>query len=191
MTKILSQVKQYWLGFPKALKAFLVKAVLLIIIWKMAYFLVLKPYRILDKPLTNATTVCTIAFMQKFYPNSTFSWFGSNPETKKDQYATAIIKDNRRVLGIADPCNGLELHILYLGFLVCLPTNWKRLLAFAAAGVVLIFILNVLRCSAMMQLSIEDSKFFDFAHHYFFKLIVYAAIFGGWVWYSKKLSYEK
>jgi len=191
MNKVLLQAKEYWVGFPKALKSFLVKALLLIIVWKAAYFLVLKPYRVIDKPLTNITTVCTIKFMQLWYPNSTFSWFGSTPETRKDQYATAIYKDDKRVLGVADPCNALELHILYLGFLVCLPTNGKRLFAFAAGGIIIIFFLNVLRCSAMMQLSIQHSKFFDFAHHYFFKLIVYAAIFGGWVWYSKKVSHEK
>jgi hypothetical protein len=31
-------------------------------------------------------------------------------------------------------------------------------------------------------------QFFDVAHHYVFKIVVYGTIFLLWVWYSKKIS---
>ena len=96
--------------------------------------------------------------------------------------------NGRKVVGIADPCNALELYILFIGFLICVPTTTKRFILFSLGGIAVIFVLNILRCAGMIWVNIHRNEVFDFAHHYLFKLIVYAAIFGGWVWYSKYLT---
>jgi exosortase/archaeosortase family protein len=110
------------------------------------------------------------------------------PDNDFDLYCTFIIINGRRGVGIADPCNALELYVLYFGFLLCLPASYKRLLLFTIGGFLMIFCLNILRCVGLIYLNLYQNTWAGFAHHYLFKLIVYAAVFGGWVWYSKKLK---
>ena len=172
---------------PGLLK-FLVRALILIVVWKLSYHLFLKPHRFPDKELTQITANATVRFVGLFYPPNTISWYGSMPNNNFDLFSVVILMNGRKVIGIADPCNALELYILFIGFLICVPTTIKRFALFSLGGIAVIFVLNILRCSGLIWVNIQYNQIFDFAHHYLFKLIVYAAIFGGWVWYSKYLT---
>jgi exosortase/archaeosortase family protein len=181
-------LKKYTKNISPGLLRFLVRALVLVIVWKLSYHLFLKPHRFPDKALTELTADQTVRFVGLFYPPNTISWHGSIPKNDFDLFSAIIVINGRKVVGIADPCNALELYVLYIGFLICVPTTIKRFILFALGGIAVIFVLNILRCSGMIWVNIHHNQVFDFAHHYLFKLIVYAAIFGGWVWYSKHLT---
>lgn len=187
MSSTVILIKKYWAEFPPQLRRFVIKALLLIIIWKLSYHLYLQPHRTIDQPLTAITTATTVGVLNLFYKNQELSWIDA-----KDNLSAAYINlDGRRSLGIGDGCNGLELFVLYAGFIFCMPTNFKRAAIFIIAGIVGIFILNILRCCGMFWFSLHKKEWFDFAHHYAFKIIVYAAIFGAWVWYSRKINHNE
>lgn len=188
MNSLIVQLKKHFSSIPPALIKFLTKAIVLIVVWKLAYHLYLKPNRFPDKILTQITASSTVGFIQLFNPGNTVSWIENIPKNNFDFYTATVLINGRKVVGIADPCNALELYVLFIGFLICIPTTVKRLLLFSIGGIAVIFILNMLRCSAMIWVNINHNQIFDFAHHYLFKLIVYAAIFGGWVWYCKKIT---
>ena len=190
MNKIIFLIKEQWNSYPKTLKVFLLKILFITIIWKLSYQLLLKPSRLIDIPLTNITTKTTISFLQPFYGN--IITYNINNIIRKNEYYTAyILQDGKKIIGIADPCNGLELFMLYALFLLCMPIyKIRRLLVFLVFGIFVIFILNVLRCCAMFWLSASHNSLFDFAHHYLFKIIVYLVIFFGWVVYARKTEYE-
>ena len=46
--------------------------------------------------------------------------------------ATDIYRNEERTLRVADACNGLELMVLYIGFLICFPAPSARKWKFAA-----------------------------------------------------------
>ena len=183
MLSTVNLVKKYWAEIPLLLKRFCIKVFLFLVIWLLSYHLYLKPHRTVDKPLTTITTATTVAFVSLFYENQELSW-----KDATDDSAANIFLDGKLALGIADGCNALELFILYASFIFCMPTNFKRAAFFIIGGIIVIFILNILRCSGMLWMSLHKKEWFDFAHHYAFKLIVYAAIFGGWVWYCRKIN---
>ncbi|MCU0321692.1 MAG: exosortase/archaeosortase family protein [Chitinophagaceae bacterium] len=188
---MIQKLKQYWNSFTPELKRFLITALVLIVVWKLSYHLYLKPHRIIDRPLTSltaATTVKTLGFF--FSSDQILSHKGIEPTNNFSHYVEIILLNNNKVLGIADPCNALELFILYIGFLFCLYTTLKRFVAFAILGIAAIFVINILRCCGMVWFGLHKQDWFDFAHHYLFTLIVYAAIFGLWVLYSKKNTHE-
>ncbi|RYD56512.1 MAG: hypothetical protein EOP56_12520 [Sphingobacteriales bacterium] len=164
---------------PSGLKSFLIKAVLLFVGWRLAYYFVLEPRDIPDKQLIDWVIDGTFQTLTFVY----------------DQLAIqgdTIWVNGQPTLTVAKACNGLELIVLYLGFLFCLPTNAKRLVAFAVVGPLIIYGLNVLRCSALAVMFYNNHYLADFAHHYVFKLVIYAVVFGLWIWYSKKyVSYGK
>ncbi|HMZ45538.1 MAG TPA: archaeosortase/exosortase family protein [Chitinophagaceae bacterium] len=166
---------------PSAVKKFLLRSIVFFIIWKLIYHLVLYPIRVPDKQLTHITAVITKEMIQFHYPNDKLNIEEINYPSPKEN----LLKNNKKIVGIADGCNGLELYILYIGFLACFPSNKKRLFAYAITGIVLIFVLNNIRSYVITLLNIHNSSFTDVAHHYFFKIFIYAVMFLLWVKYTK------
>ena len=179
-----SVVKEYSLaGIPPVVKRFLLRALIIFICWKLLYHPFLFPVRVPDKQLTHITADVT-AWVYKIIIGGEISI----TETPRGEFPKAIFYINgQRGIGIADPCNGLELYVLYIGFLFCLPQPKKKMLLYITGGLAVIFVLNILRCVALAWLNLHDYAVADFAHHYLFKMIVYGVIFYLWVLYSKKV----
>ncbi|MBR7209711.1 exosortase X [Hymenobacter negativus] len=90
------------------------------------------------------------------------------------------------IVGI--PCNGLVLYALFGGFVLAFPGPWRRKLWFIPAGMVLIWVLNILRVAA---LAINHSYAYQsvyFNHHYTYTFVVYGCIFGLWMLWAKRLA---
>ena len=189
------EIKTTWQSIPPDLQSFLKRALLIFIIWKLVYHLFLFNGRVIDKPLTDFSAKSTVWVMQLFYPTSQFILKEKalhDPELLKDLvYFDFIYKDGHTIVGIADACNALELFVLYLGFLLAFPGTLKRKLFFAATGLILIYISNIVRLAALSAMNMQQINAVDMAHHYIFKLIVYAIIFALWMAYTGKKRDEK
>ncbi|GAB3858754.1 archaeosortase/exosortase family protein [Hymenobacter terrigena] len=90
------------------------------------------------------------------------------------------------IVGI--PCNGLVLYALFGGFVLAFPGPWQRKLWFIPAGIVLIWILNVVRVAALAINHHYAHQSVDFNHHYTFTFVVYGCIFGLWMLWAKRLA---
>ena len=189
------EIKTTWQSIPPDLKSFLKRALLIFIMWKLVYHLFLFNGRVIDKPLTDFSAKSTVWVMQLFYPGSQFNIkekAGKDPELMNDLvYFDCLYKDGRTIVGIADACNALELYILYMGFLIAFPGSLKRRLLFSMIGLTAIYICNILRLAALSVMNMQRISAMDMAHHYFFKLIVYAIIFGLWMAFARKMKDEK
>jgi exosortase/archaeosortase family protein len=166
-------VKKLYNDIPQPVKRFLVRAAIFFVIWRLLYYFIFEPTKIPDQQLIDIVIIGTKWVLSFVYDS--LAWVGD-----------VIIINGKPTLQVAKDCNGLELIVVYLGFLVCWPTNPKRFWTFALIGPVIITLLNILRCSALGVMFYNDHKLADFAHHYFFKLIIYAVTFWLWVKYSKK-----
>ncbi len=184
----LRKMKKYWATIPTNIRKFLIKILVLFLIWKVSYHAYIKPNRLLDVPLTNITTKATVSILQLFPRFTQVYWLPKMPPNNFDLYGANVMIDGKKVIGIFDPCNALELYVLYIAFLVCLSTTLKRQIFFIAIGIAFIFTLNVLRCSGLVWFRFYSNQWFDFAHHYLFSLVVYAAIFLLWIKYSKAIQ---
>jgi exosortase/archaeosortase family protein len=58
-------------------------------------------------------------------------------------------------------------------------------------GVSSIIVLNIIRCALLAWMYYQQMSVADFAHHYAFKLIIYACTFWGWYLYSKQLRNKR
>ena len=174
---------------PLPIRLFLGKALLFFILWKIVYGLFLYDSKILDYPLTTHVAEASTVFLN----NSIFlSGFTTQRVFTEDESsiieASEIYHNNNLVLYIADPCNGLELMVLYMGFIVCMPSKFWRKFIYVILGVLFIDIINILRCSGLIYLREYFHAYFDFAHKYLFKMVVYATTFLMWMVYSRKIS---
>lgn len=169
------QLKKTYQELPPNLRRFLIRGAILFIAWELLYTLLLKPVGVPDKQLTDFVIFWTDKVLHLFYT-----------DVRLDG-ATIVINGSSAVT-IRDACNGLEMEVLYIGFLLCLPTTRKRFWGYALIGLVIINILNIGRCVALAYMFYKNIPIADFAHHYIFKLIIFGIIFVMWMMYSKKYT---
>jgi exosortase/archaeosortase family protein len=184
---------------PPPVKLFLLKAVILFVTWKALYLFILQPNRYLDKPLTYVVSAGTVATLNGFgYSHAYVAASGIHPKGNPTSEGTVVWEPvmniwlhTDRVLSIADACNGLELMILYAGLIFCLPSSTLRKAAYILSGMLLIQVLNVIRCVGLVLLYLRRPQYLDFSHHYLFSFLVYAFIFWLWFLFSKEPGFAK
>ena len=180
--------KTSWENIPRPVRSFLLKSVILFAVWKILYLSLLLPYRILDRPLTRfvgtgaSRTLNLISWSKDFSAADAVNNSPPQPgEPATPEKVMAVRFHDERVLSVADVCNGLELMVLYAGFIICLPAGISRKAAFITGGILLIFLVNVLRCAALVLVYLHYPKYVEFFHHYVFTFLVYGFIF--WLWF--------
>jgi len=182
---LIAKIRQISTEIPPEVKRFIVKGAMLLAGWSLLYGFLIKPYDLIDPELTRYTGATTVWFMQYLYQ-------GQHLSVIYTTHAALLSIDNKEVLYICDPCNALDLYVLFTGFILCVPMGTKKMISYILIGMSGIFLLNVIRCLALIYLYYHHFGYTDIAHHYFFQLIVYAAIFILWERYfrSVKVSHE-
>lgn len=89
---------------------------------------------------------------------------------------------------IGSGCSGLELFLIFAGFLLIYQGQKRKLWWFLPLGLCCILILNIIRISLLAIINNYYPEYLDFNHKYTFVLIVYGAIFGLWLLWINKLS---
>jgi len=183
-----------WNKVPVAVKKFILKAFAILVIWKVLYLAFLLPNRILDKPLTYSVGVATTWLLNTYTSSSDYSTRSEVSNVATDQGYTPmplqkIFFHQNNVVSIEDGCNALELFVLYVGFIICMPAKILRKTLFIVGGLIAIYITNVIRCAGVAYIILYHPRYADFAHHYVFTFVVYGLIIALWLIFSKKLSF--
>lgn len=177
---------------PDSIKVFLKRAFFIFFLWKLLYSCFFFKNRYLDAPLTHLTSRLTNNILSFLYPNNVFNTeefidYNDGKDLVKFP-STILLMNGKKIISIADPCNALEIYVLFTGFLFCFPTSFRRVLPFLVMGVLYIYILNVLRCVFISIMGINSNNLINIAHHYLFKLILYGFVFLLWTRYLKSLK---
>lgn len=191
----MKQFKLFLNRIPKPIRLFLGKALLLFIVWELVYGLFLFDSQWLDSKLTNHVGRASVFVLNNLTSMSGFEaipevWNSVYAGESIDNLACIIYHDNEIVLYIAHACNGLSLLVLYMGFIICMPSRFWRKLLYIVLGVIVLDVINILRCVGLIYLMEYYNAYFDFAHHYLFKATVYVSTFVIWVYYSRKIHFK-
>jgi exosortase/archaeosortase family protein len=160
------------------------------------YLFLFSESRTIDKPLTNLVSNQSAYLLNNFKNTNEFivrpsvSYHEIDGLTHISENNLLIFKNNPVII-VLDSCNGLELFVLYVGFIIAMPSVWYRKLSFSIFGIILIHFMNILRCVGLAELAIHWVSAFHIAHHYVFKIVVYSTIFFLWYWYCKKIDLSK
>jgi exosortase/archaeosortase family protein len=190
------QLKSIFSDIPKQIRFFLGKALLFFIIWKVIYGLFLYDSKVLDFPLTEHVANSSVMVLNEF---TTMSGFTAEREVGSLIYDADLIPygyshiyhNQKLVLNVADACNGLEFLVLYLGFIVCMPSNFWRKVKYISIGILVLDGINILRASGLIYLREYFHAYFDFAHHYLFKVTVYSAAFIMWMVFTRNIQLKE
>ncbi|MBY0426622.1 MAG: exosortase/archaeosortase family protein [Cytophagales bacterium] len=97
-----------------------------------------------------------------------------------------LFYDVRRVIRIGEECSGLVLFVVFAGFILAFPGDWKSKSWFIPLGIVAIFFINILRFMFLAVNKLYFDSMFSFNHHVTFTYLVYAIIFSFWVLWMNK-----
>jgi exosortase/archaeosortase family protein len=173
--------------YNKRILHFFVRLFILVTLWFFCYALILKPARVIDRPLTYFLTGTVVNIINVISPSTPrISWV-KDPERSR----AYLVQNNQSVFEIWDVCNGIDLMFIYAGVIVLLPYSIKRKIFFSIGGIIAIIIANIIRICSLYLIYVYYRTAFDFSHHYLFTLLMYVLIFYGWLLFIKKqMNYE-
>ena len=186
------KLKMLLSDIPLPIRLFLKKALLFFVIWKVIYLGFVLEYKVLDHPLTTHVGNASVYILNNW---SSMSGFKAVREAKTSIYegestteiASLIYHNDKKVLYIADLCNGLELIVLYIGFIVCMPSPFWRKFYYIIIGIIVLDLVNIARCIGLIYLQEYYQYYFDIAHKYIFNVTIYSVTFLLWVVYTRKI----
>ncbi|OYX22752.1 MAG: hypothetical protein B7Z06_11210 [Flavobacteriales bacterium 32-35-8] len=140
------------------------------IVWKVIYGAFLYDSQYVDQFLTNHVGEASVIVLNN---SGLFSGFTAKNEIHNDMYAgemvenraSAIYHNDKLVLYIANACNGLELLVLYIGFIVCMPSRFWRKVLYIILGVI---ILDIIMAGLIFSLFGDVFLLFSGSDVYFF-----------------------
>lgn len=163
----------------KAIAAFVIKAILLYIVWFISYDFFIAPSGKTDTYLNYRVGTDAGTFL---------NLIGFEGGAHPGNHQTVVTIHGKDMVGVGNPCNGLELFVLYAGFILCFPGNWKNKWWYILVGCIIIHIVNVLRTASLAIIQYKAPEYLDFNHHYTFTIIVYTLIFLLWINWTNRYS---
>jgi len=191
---LLTRLKAAQNKIPKQIRLFLGKAFLFFVVWKIIYNVFLYDAKYLDRALTahvgttSVTLINSLGAMNGFVSKREMT-DNDNLGILKDE-VSVIYHNDKVVLNIANVCNGLELMVLYIGFIICMPSTFFRKFLYIILGLIVLDGINILRCVGLIYLREYYAIYFQFAHHYLFNAMVYTGTFIMWILYSRKIQFK-
>jgi exosortase family protein XrtF len=101
---------------------------------------------------------------------------------------TMLLKeDDRIVVSTFEGCNGVNVAIVFIAFLVAFGGPFKKALWFVPLGVLLIHLLNLIRISLLYYSALYATEYFYYFHKFVFTAILYVLVFGLWAYWVVKV----
>lgn len=183
-------LKDFWMSLPSEASTFLKRAILLFIAWKLLYSLLLIPSGEPDGWLVRILGFSTAFALNLIYGFGHYKVLNvAHPSAdaglRTEQWAYVYHDPQKMDIGIANPCNGLELMVLAVGFILCFEGSLRSKASYVAASLLGVFAVNVVRCSLLTVIKASHPVYFEFAHKFLFNLSGYAFVFFLWMRYVR------
>lgn len=141
--------------------------------------------------ITSKTTAVSTWALNGFYGEGTFTYKDKPAQNPEADSASLVFKDNKPLIHVADSCNALTLVVLFMGFILAYPGDWRIKLIFIPVGSIIIFGINVIRVLVLIYNYMYWQAAFDFNHKYTFTIAVYLVVFWFWMLWANKYSKKR
>jgi exosortase family protein XrtF len=112
--------------------------------------------------------------------------FSANAEIASANVALWL--NNQVVVYVFEGCNGINVMIVYLSFLVAYKGRTRQFLLFFFGGLTLIYLLNLVRVGLLAEVALFYPEQLYFFHKYLFTGFIYAVVFVLWYYWVKITS---
>lgn len=112
-----------------------------------------------------------------------------NHESDEGQTYDSIWLDNTYAISVEEGCNGINIMILFLAFIVAFGGQALSMLLFIPTGLIFIHLSNIARLLLLCLFNVEwGGRHFHFFHKYGFTAIIYLAVFLLWYLWVMRFS---
>lgn len=161
------------------------------------YGLYISNYENADSPETDPIT----RFVT-FNCTNTASLFGYTPEvvlddhlnweSEEEQTYDSVLIEGMYAISVEEGCNGINIMILFMAFVVAFGGKLLNMLIFIPAGLLFIHLSNIARLFLLLVLNVEwGAQAFHFFHKYGFTAVIYLSILFLWYLWVTKYSGRK
>lgn len=159
----------------KQIIMFILKAIGLYLVWLLVYEQWLFKVGLIDQIIIDNIIFLSVSFLN-LIGYHTF------------EYAQTFGIDGSHGVFIGTPCDGLDLFMLFAGFIIIFKGKWLNKLLFITFGVITLHLINVLRVIALAVMAKVSPEILDFNHKYTFTILMYFIVFLGWVLWVRKYA---
>jgi exosortase family protein XrtF len=100
-----------------------------------------------------------------------------------EKASIGIVRNDDVVISVFEGCNGLNVMIIFVAFVVAFGGPRKAMLWFIPLGLVIIHLVNLLRVGLLYATALHFESYFYYVHKYFFTAILYVIVFMLWaIW---------
>lgn len=164
----------------KTIIFFLLKFVGLYIVLNTAYGFWIASYEPMPDPTTTLVTHHSVSMISLTEKNVTVGVPVGNPNVPVIDNGTAIIQ-------VFEGCNGINVMIVFLSFVIAFTGTLKKTVWFVVAGLVLIYIANLFRVSLLYFVAKYYPDNLYFFHKYLFTGLLYILVFVLWYFWVTKI----
>ena len=113
---------------------------------------------------------------------SALGWESTTKEYE-EKPSVAIVHNSKTIVSVYEGCNSLNVMIVFLAFVLSFGAKRKPLIWFLPIGLILIYIINILRIALLFLVSLKLPHFLYFTHKYLFTAVIYLFVIMLWfVW---------
>jgi exosortase family protein XrtF len=108
-----------------------------------------------------------------------------------DQPTTSLVYQGRAVVSVYEGCNGINVLIIFLGFLIAFGPVQRAMIWFIPAAVITIHLANLARIALLFWVALYRPHYLYYTHKYFFTAAIYAIVFCWWVLWIAKFTQRR
>jgi exosortase family protein XrtF len=110
--------------------------------------------------------------------------------TKHPRKPSMVLAVNDKyVASVIEGCNGVSVIILFLSFILAFSKGLKQTLIYSILGILLIYILNLIRIALLTLGLYYYPQYSNFMHEVLFPLFIYGVVFMLWILWIR--NYKK
>lgn len=112
----------------------------------------------------------------------------SSTEVKEGSKNVMMLSDGNGVINVFEGCNGINVMIVFVAFMVAYGGSVKRMIWFLPAGLLIIHLFNLLRIILLYEAAQRSNEYFYYIHKYFFTAALYLVVIALWIIWVSRLS---
>jgi exosortase family protein XrtF len=163
---------------------FLGKFIGIYIVLNIGYGFYLDAYKEGADPMTHFVTAQTSQFLGLYQDQITIG-------PKADLKSVYIFKDGQAILSVYEGCNGLNVMIIFLAFMLAYSKVSLKMVWYIPLGLLTIHLFNLLRIDLLYHVTLSLPKLLYFSHKYLFTAFIYLAVITLWAIWILKLDVKR
>jgi exosortase family protein XrtF len=132
-------------------------------------------------PITQVVTQQSAAFL------SAVGW-PSAVVHRETRPTSAIIHQQQSIVTVYEGCNGINVMIIFVAFVVAFGPQRLSMVWFIPLGILIIHVFNLARIILLFWVTLELPRYLYFSHKYLFTAFIYAVVLALWMVWVKYFS---